>query len=152
LIKQVKGGARMQLIFDLIHKFEEVFPIESLSLFTSEELDSDFAKSEFISLYKSTVNEHLKLKILSIWKERSISEIELAAVSQELGENSNCFSTELFLIDNYKEWPGFEFELFYAKIKAQNNMMRRDKMQKVLDKRSEEFPKKFKKILKEKSL
>jgi hypothetical protein len=152
LIKQVKGGARMQLIFDLIHKFEEVFPIESLSLFTSEELDSDFVKSEFISLYKSTVNEHLKLKILSIWKERSISEIELAAVSQELGENSNCFSTELFLIDNYKEWPGFEFELFYAKIKAQNNMMRRDKMQKVFDKRSEEFPKKFKKILKEKSL
>jgi hypothetical protein len=146
--KDKTGEAHVQIIFDLIQKYETSFPVKSFDLLTEEELGWETTKTQLNSLYISTANEKIKLKILQIWLDQSITELELASITAKLGEGVSCFSTELLLIDQFEKWPASEFELFYNKIQTQKNMMRKSKMQKILNKRSEEFPKKLKKMLK----
>lgn len=148
LLNSVTGNTKVAKFIKLYNEHEEHFTAKSLSLFSKEELQSEYGASEFEKIYTSTINQQMKLGILELWENLGINESQLIAITSEIGESSSCFNIELQLIDHYQDWPEAEYELFYTKTQQQKNMMRKDKMMKVLNRRVGSYPKSFKKLLK----
>ena len=143
--KDEKG--RAELMFSMMKKYGSNFPVE---LIQSLE-DTDYVRAQSIELYQKTDNSQLKLTILSKWKQEGIQEAELIAITKTIGACHSCFNQELSLIRHFEHWPEDVYPLLYAKIENQPNMMRREKLNTVLEERSEMYPKAFRKMMKKKA-
>jgi len=131
------------IYFELLKKYDthiELIPLEVLKKAKNTEYLIDY--------YQFTSNSNLKLSILEVFQSSPLNEKALKYITNEIGQCAACFATELKLIDDYGQWPDEEYDLFYNQLIHQRNMMRRNKMQEVLNKRSDQFPKKFRKRLK----
>lgn len=144
LLTYKNEAEQANILFDLMEEYEHSFPLELLKDIT----DNDETRQKFITLYQKTDNNSIKAVVLGRWLDLGIEEAELMAITNEIGDCANCFSEELKLINEFKNWPENQYEIFYSKTESQRNMMRKGRMNAVLEARVESYPKKFRKMIK----
>lgn len=103
-----------------------------------------------VSTYSKSGNAEVKKCILSRWgNEVELTALELETVANNLGSQATTFERELRLLVAYKEWTENVYFILLNKINHSTNMMRREKIKRLLYSRENDFPRKFKRQLKE---
>ncbi len=73
----------------------------------------------------------------------------METVGNNLGNQAATFERELRLLVAYKEWTENVYFILLEKINNATNMMRREKIKRLLYSRENDFPRKLKRQLKE---
>lgn len=144
--KQIDSSRRLSTILDTADNELAMLCIDKLY----ESKTSQQSLTEILPRkYLTTNNNEIKAKILTIWSEQSyLTDKIYSALVQQLGSNSSTIDLEIQILNKNQRWPDFVYYSIYDKVKITHHLIRREKLNELLLSRANEYPKKFKKLLK----
>lgn len=140
-----------EILRPIIDSTDNELTVLSLEKIRAAEYVEPSTQRLFADTYISTKRKSVKQALLMIWSNRQISDVEQEAVSSELGFEFSTFIDEVTLLDLQQKWSEQTYFNVYEKWKGTNNLIRKGKIEKILERREEQYPKKFRKYLKKQS-
>lgn len=119
-------------------------------------LTDESIKSSLSDYYLRTKMEQNRLAILTRWSEIQLDSVEIIALSSLLGKHLNQFNIEIELISTQTKWPELSYYHLATFIKNERNLLKKERVLKLLHSRqvnfSSPFHKEFKRLIKEEKL
>lgn len=140
------------LLAPIIDSTDNELTVHAIELIAENELNQSACVTVLSQKYENTSNAQVKATILMKWQNRTISLAEQLALTKELGTSFSTFMDELKVLEAQDNWGEQVYFEFYERMKSTPNMMRKEKMKKVLRSKSDTFPKKFRKVLKKEGI
>lgn len=149
LLKNNQEQNIVSVLSPIIDSTDNELTLTCLQLIPSNLSESSEARYLFSKTYIRTDKPSIKKEILNRWEAyHTITELEIKTITTELGNTSATFNQEINLINSYPNWNEDIYNLLLNKIVATTNMMRKEKIKKLLLSRESEFSRKFKKTVK----
>lgn len=146
LIANAESSA--EILIPIIDSTDNELTQIAIQSIDSMELEIPQIAEILANTYERTEQSEVKKEILKRWYKRQLTAVEQKALANELGFQFSTFQDELDLLAEQSDWTEEVYFIYYERLKSTRNMMRKEKMKKLLHSRSAFYPKKFRKFLK----
>lgn len=150
LLKKQQISSAIAVLSPIIDSTDNQLTVKCIKLIPKIELVLNQSRQLLARTYSRSDNSEVKKIILNRWSnEMKLSAFELETIANELGNQSATFQLEQDLLKGNKEWTEIIYFILKDKINSTSNMMRKERIKKLLYSREEDFPKKFRRELKD---
>lgn len=150
LLKNAQTSNLIDILAPIIDSTDNQLTVICLERIPKMELELVQARQLLTQTYSRSDNAAVRKTILNLWRnDTQLTATELEVIAAELGNQSATFELEQALLLENSEWSEPVYFILWDKINSTSNMMRKERIKHVLYSCEGEFPKKFKRQLKD---
>ncbi|MFT5823066.1 MAG: hypothetical protein ACI8ZM_004325 [Crocinitomix sp.] len=150
LVKRQQTSSVIAVLSPIIDSTDNQLTVKCIELIPKIELELLESRLLLTQTYSRSDNSSVKKTILNRWNnEMKITPLELETIANELGNQSATFQLEQESLRENEDWTEHIYYVLMDKINNTSNMMRKERIKKLLYSREEDFPKKFRRKLKD---
>ncbi len=144
LIQKSSTSTTVQSLTQIIDSTDNELTVECLRLIPKVELTLAESRLLLANTYSRSDNASVKKAILEHWQNNvKLTALELETLAHELGNQWATFLLEKELLSTNREWTEDIYFILLDKVNNTSNIMRKEKIKRLLYSREADFPKKF---------
>lgn len=149
LIAQNPINDTIASLIPIIDTTDNTLTVKCLELIPITRVNKQQVRQMLCNTYLKSDNLSVKETILKKWTEEvKPAQLEAITVANVLGDEFGTFQAEVELLAAVEIWPTEIYDILFEKSSQLTNMMRKEKINRLLFSREANFPKQFKRKLK----